>query len=129
MLVPIFMVLGLVPFVSWNRRNLSGVLDLSMLVKFFLSIFDAAANGMFLMVGGFSVYWFIFAQSKNNTGMKLPDEEDEHLFKVLISLAFVLKFISILHMIIIQTSVDIFFIDWEREKPLAEGDQGQLTLQ
>ena len=123
------MVLGLVPFVSWNRRNLSGVLDLSMLVKFFLSIFDAAANGMFLMVGGFSVYWFIFAQSKNYTGMKLPDEEDEHLFKVLISLAFVLKFISIIHMIIIQTSVDIFFIDWEREKPLAEGDQGQLTLQ
>ena len=56
-LVPIFMVLGLVPFVSWNRRNLSGVLDLKMLVKFFLSIFDAAANGMFLMAGGFAVYW------------------------------------------------------------------------
>ena len=70
-LVPIFMVLGLVPFVSWNRRNLSGVLDLKMLIKFFLSIFDAAANGMFLMVGGFSVYWFIFAQSQDYTGMKV----------------------------------------------------------
>jgi len=32
--------------------------------------------------------------------------------------------VSIIHLIIVQTSVDIFFIDWEREKPLAEGDQG-----
>jgi len=27
-------------------------------------------------------------------------------------------------MIVSQTSVDLFFIDWEREKPIAEGDQG-----
>ena len=118
------MVLGLVPFVSWNRRNLSGVLDLKMLVKFFLSIFDAAANGLFVMVAGFSVYWFIFAQSEEYTGMTLPDADDEHLFTVLLSLAFCLKTVSIIHLIVIQTSVDIFFIDWEREKPLAEGDQG-----
>ena len=68
---------------------------------------------------------FIFAQSEQFTGMQLPDEDDEHVFKVLISLAFGLKFISIIHLIIKQTSIDIFFIDWEREKPVAEGDQGK----
>ena len=57
--------------------------------------------------------------------MQLPDADDEHVFKVLISLAFSLKFISIIHLIIKQTSIDIFFIDWEREKPVAEGDQGK----
>ena len=85
------MVLGLVPFISWNRRNLSGVLDLHMLVKLLLALMDAAANGMFAVAAGFCVYWFIFAQSNDFFGITMPDEEDEALLKLLLSLSFALK--------------------------------------
>ncbi len=62
-------------------------------------------------------------------GIALPDEWDEQLFKILLAIAFVFKLISIIHMIVRQTSVDLFFIDWEREKPIAEGDQGKHIFQ
>ena len=67
---------------------------------------------------------FVFAQSNEVAGISLPDESDEELFKILLTIAFIFKFISIIQMIVSQTSVDLFFIDWEREKPIAEGDQG-----
>ena len=71
-----------------------------------------------------TLFRFVFAQSNEVAGISLPDESDEELFKILLTIAFIFKFISIIQMIISQTSVDLFFIDWEREKPIAEGDQG-----
>ena len=56
-IIPIFVLIGLVPFISWNRRNLSAVLDLSMFTKFFLCVMDGVANSFFLVIGGFSFYW------------------------------------------------------------------------
>ena len=56
-IIPIFVLVGLVPFISWNRRNLSAVLDLSMFTKFFLCVMDGVANSFFLVIGGFSFYW------------------------------------------------------------------------
>ena len=77
------------------------------------------------MIVSTSVFRFIFAQSNEVAGISLPDESDEELFKILLTIAFIFKFISIIQMIVSQTSVDLFFIDWEREKPIAEGDQGK----
>ena len=71
-----------------------------------------------------TLFRFVFAQSNEVAGISLPDESDEELFKILLTIAFIFKFISIIQMIVSQTSVDLFFIDWEREKPIAEGDQG-----
>jgi len=51
----------------------------------------------------------------------------EETFKILLIVSFVLKTIDIIHLVIRQTTVDIFFIDWERPKSGRMNDD--LTLQ
>jgi len=46
--------------------------------------------------------------------MFLPSESQEMVFTILICVGFGVKLIDILHLIVLQTSYDIFFIDWER---------------
>lgn len=55
----------------------------------------------------------------------LPNESQESIFAIFVSVAFVLKLADIIHLILLQTCYDIFFMDWERphEKTLATGSE------
>jgi meckelin len=49
------------------------------------------------------------------TEFVVPDKETDFFIKAYIGSAFVLKFIELVQLIYTQCTVDIFFIDWERE--------------
>lgn len=123
-LIPLFFIISIIPFVSWNRRNGTGLLDLTMIVKFILAVMDGVSWAFLIIVFGFSFYWFLENNGEVPTDQVVPiSTKQMGLFKAFISLAFIFKALDVIHIIVRQSKLDIFFIDWEREKPLAEGDQ------
>jgi hypothetical protein len=96
-----------------------------MIVKLILTVFDGVSWAFFFIVFGFSFYYFL---ENNGDVPPEPIPEPSAAFKAFISLAFIFKVLDIVHLIIRQSSVDLFLIDWEREKPLAVGDQGKLMI-
>ncbi|CAG5086695.1 Oidioi.mRNA.OKI2018_I69.PAR.g11322.t1.cds [Oikopleura dioica] len=119
-LVGVFFFISLIPFISWNRRNGTMMLDGTMIIKFLLSILDGLAWAMFVTSVSFAVYTF-FANNSVDPG-QLPEDQST-LFITVTVLAFVFKTINVIHIVLDQSYADVFFIDWERERPLAEGDQ------
>ena len=55
-------------------------------------------------------------QRQANVYLLVPTRDQETQFIVFLAVGFVLKSIQMLHMIICQVTVDIFFIDWERPR-------------
>jgi meckelin len=119
-LVGVFFFISLIPFISWNRRNGTMMLDGTMIIKFLLAILDGLAWAMFVTSASFAIYWF-FAKNSVDPG-QLPEDQST-LFITVTVLAFVFKFINVIHIVLDQSYADVFFIDWERERPIAEGDQ------
>lgn len=54
--------------------------------------------------------------------------DQEKNFKALITVSFVLKFIDVLNTIFVQTSYEMFFIDWERPKNIKPQEQPNPKL-
>ncbi|CBY39703.1 unnamed protein product [Oikopleura dioica] len=119
-LVGVFFFISLIPFISWNRRNGTMMLDGTMIIKFLLAILDGLAWAMFVTSASFAIYWF-FAKNSVDPG-QLPEDQST-LFITVTVLAFVFKFVNVIHIVLDQSYADVFFIDWERERPIAEGDQ------
>jgi hypothetical protein len=40
----------------------------------------------------------------------------QNIIKIMLIVSFILKTVDIIHLIIRQTTIDIFFLDWERSK-------------
>ena len=120
-LISLGFLLGLIPFVSWTRREGTMVLSCQMFVKFFLCVGGGIGWAFLLIVFAFSFYWFL--QNNAEEPSQPISAELLAIFVTFAALAFVFKLLDVLHVTLQQTSVDIFFIDWEREKPIAEGDQ------
>jgi hypothetical protein len=40
----------------------------------------------------------------------------QNIFRILLIVAFIMKTLDIIHVIVRQTTIDIFFMDWERPK-------------
>ncbi|XP_068789138.1 meckelin isoform X2 [Struthio camelus] len=72
---------------GWKRRTGSPVIDLQTVLKFLLFYAGDLANVFFIITVGTGIYWLVF-------------------FKAL----------QLLHKLVSQLTIDIFFIDWERPK-------------
>ena len=55
-----------------------------------------------------------------NTMVMVPDEGGESFLSAFIGSTFVVQFLSIVHMVVEQCSVDLFFLDWERPRSSAK---------
>uniref|UniRef100_A0A8C4QDJ1 Meckelin n=1 Tax=Eptatretus burgeri TaxID=7764 RepID=A0A8C4QDJ1_EPTBU len=106
--------------VSWRRRQGLHLLDLPSVVNFLIFFAGLLANVFFLVAFGTGLYWLIFYKNQQQVTVLLPSEQEEMSFVIYVSCALGLKFLQILHLLIFQTSVDIFFLDWERPRDAAE---------
>jgi meckelin len=59
---------------------------------------------------------FDFIQRQDAVYLVLPTTVQQGSFTALIGIAFALKTLDILHLIIRQGSIDIFLMDWEKPK-------------
>uniref|UniRef100_A0A8C4E4F0 Transmembrane protein 67 n=1 Tax=Dicentrarchus labrax TaxID=13489 RepID=A0A8C4E4F0_DICLA len=110
---------SLLKTVSWKRRIASPLIDVETMLKFLLFYAGDLANVFFAVTVGTGLYWLIFYKAQQFVSVLLPLPAQEEQFVTYIGCAFALKAIQFLHKLILQVSVDIFFIDWERPRSKA----------
>lgn len=101
---------------NWNRRSGRIGCDLVVVIKFITFLFGMVANALCIVVVAGSIYWLAFYKGQSYALLFLPVESQESFTFIFIVVAFALKFIDTLNMILQQTSYNIFFIDWEKPK-------------
>ncbi|KAK1806669.1 hypothetical protein P4O66_005174, partial [Electrophorus voltai] len=82
------------------------------ILKFLLFYAGDLANVFFVVTVGTGLYWLIFYKQFVSVFLPLPAQEER--FVIYVGCAFALKMVQFLHKLLVQLSVDIFFIDWER---------------
>ncbi|CAG6015490.1 unnamed protein product [Menidia menidia] len=110
---------SLLKTVSWKRRISSPLIDLETMLKFLLFYAGDLANVFFAVTVGTGLYWLIFYKAQQFVSVLLPLPTQEEQFVTYIGCAFALKAVQFLHKLILQVSVDIFLIDWERPRSKA----------
>ena len=74
-----------------------------------------------------SIYILIVFHTQTDSFIFLALRNQEKIFTAHILTAFILKFIDVVITIFVQTSYDIFFIDWERSN--IQNKQNQLHIE
>ncbi|XP_056235697.1 meckelin isoform X1 [Seriola aureovittata] len=110
---------SLLKTVSWKRRIASPLIDVETMLRFLLFYAGDLANVFFAVTVGTGLYWLIFYKAQQFVSVLLPLPAQEEQFVTYIGCAFALKAVQFLHKLILQVSVDIFFIDWERPRSKA----------
>ncbi|GAA6220717.1 meckelin [Lates japonicus] len=110
---------SLLKTVSWKRRIASPLIDVETMMKFLLFYAGDLANVFFAVTVGTGLYWLIFYKAQQFVSVLLPLPAQEEQFVTYIGCAFALKAIQFLHKLILQVSVDVFLIDWERPRTKA----------
>ncbi|UJR38008.1 hypothetical protein I4U23_030690 [Adineta vaga] len=100
----------------WQSREGKEIIDLGTIRKLFLYICNILATVFFIVMAGVSLWWLIFFKRQDAIYLVIPTSVQQISFSVLVVVAFILKTLDILHLIIRQASMDIFFIDWEKPK-------------
>ncbi|XP_029463906.1 meckelin-like isoform X2 [Rhinatrema bivittatum] len=104
---------------SWVRRSRLQNVGVMLIVKFLAFLSGALANTFFLIVFGTGIYWLIAFKGQHSTvETTLPPAagQIENDFIIYLSCAFALKTLELLHVFVIQLSISIFLIDWEKPK-------------
>ncbi|XP_067093967.1 meckelin [Osmerus mordax] len=101
---------------SWKRRMASPLIDMETVMKFLLFYAGDLANVFFVITWGTGLYWLIFYKAQQFVSVLLPLPAQEERFVTYIGCAFALKTVQFLHKLVLQLSVDVFLIDWERPR-------------
>ena len=99
---------------SWNRRSGRFMCDIVALLKFVMFLVGSVGNILFYTLVGWSLYWLIFYRGQSVAFLFLPLKSQESVFTTFVIVGFVLKLLDVVYLILVQTSYDIFFVDWER---------------
>ncbi|XP_061531244.1 meckelin-like [Phycodurus eques] len=111
--------LSVLKTVGWKRRIASPVVDLRTMLMFFLFYAGDLANVFLAVTVGTGLYWLILYKAQQHASVLLPLPHQEEQFVTYVSCAFALKAVQFLHKLIVQLSVDVFFVDWERPRSKA----------
>ncbi|RNA28964.1 meckelin isoform X2 [Brachionus plicatilis] len=101
---------------NWNQRAARIILDLVSIFKFFMFLIGSIPNCIILVLSGLSIFWFIIFKSQTSAALFAPQPDQEKIFATFLIIAFVLKLLDLLYLTLLQTSYDIFFIDWEKAR-------------
>ena len=100
---------------SKNRPS-TGV-DLGFLIRALLEFCGAGSNCLFGFMFLMTAYWFIFFKGQSVVYSLLPSATDEGTgFTAVLIVMFCLKVCDIMYVIFKQSTIDMFFIDWEKTK-------------
>ncbi|CAF3088811.1 unnamed protein product [Rotaria socialis] len=109
-------IVALIQTCAWFSRAGKEIIDLPTLGKLLLHILGTVSTVIFLVIAGVSVWWLILFKIQYNGIFESNTSTPQSTFKMLLIVSFILKTGDILHIIIRQSTIDIFFIDWEKSK-------------
>lgn len=109
----------------YNPKEIVKVNDTNYYVQFLLALLqyfsDLWAQGTFWIMFIFTGYWFVFFKLQSKAYVLMPSLRDQYKenyqkFDNVFYAAFAFCLLSIILLIKKQTSIDVFFIDWEEKK-------------
>ncbi|XP_023223368.1 meckelin-like [Centruroides sculpturatus] len=110
---------------GWSRRSGREVIDLAALGKLLIFACGNLSTIFFIVMIACSLNWMILFKKQDVFHLFLPTVEQERKIKIYLIFAFIMKFLQLIHILSVQCTVDIFFIDWER--PQVHGLTTKLT--
>ncbi|KAM4018585.1 LOW QUALITY PROTEIN: meckelin-like [Anomaloglossus baeobatrachus] len=117
---------------SWLRRSGQQSIGIMLIIKFLAFLSGTLANTFFLVSYGTAIYWLIaFKGQTSVVGVTLPPAggQVETDFIIYLSVAFSLKALQLIHLLVSQLTYNIFLIDWEKPKDKAPSSaQGKSNV-
>ncbi|XP_067651968.1 meckelin-like [Haliotis asinina] len=104
----------------WSKRGRRAAIDFPTILNFIFYLAGSLANTFFIITFGISFYWLIFYKRQNAVYLVHPSGQALEDWLALFGSSFALKTLSIIHMMVLQCTTDIFLIDWERPKGVQE---------
>jgi meckelin len=84
-------------------------------------LFGSVAGVFFWSLWFFAAYWFFFFKLQSEPKTLMPLENPHHDYLTLVIIAISCKVLNVIFLVYRQCCVDIFFIDWEKEKAPDDG--------
>ncbi|ESO89760.1 hypothetical protein LOTGIDRAFT_192673 [Lottia gigantea] len=109
----------------WSRRAGRVNIDFATLMNFLFFLSGSLSNCFFAVTFGISFYWLVFFKGQDAAFLVHPSGKGLEEWTILFIVAFVMKFLNVIHIIVMQCIIDIFFIDWERPIARAINNQSQ----
>ena len=100
----------------WAKRNGKVGLDFFTLTEFVMNTIGWLSIVFFVVNIVFAINIFIVYKNQSVIHTLLPTESQETSLIIYVIIAFVLKFIHLLYRLLVISTIDIFFLDWERPK-------------
>ncbi|CAF4483081.1 unnamed protein product, partial [Rotaria sp. Silwood2] len=100
----------------WYSRSGRQIIDLATIGQVLLYIINIIGTVFFIVMAGVSLWWLIFFKRQGSAFLVIPTSVQQGSFTALVVIAFSLKTLDILNLIMRQSSIDIFFMDWEKSK-------------
>ncbi|XP_042906064.1 meckelin isoform X2 [Parasteatoda tepidariorum] len=101
---------------SWYRRSGKNAIDLVTLGKFTIFMCGNLSTSFFCVIFLHCFYWLTFFKKQDVLHSLLPIPSQEKFLSVYIGLALTMKAIQVIHLLFVQCSINIFFVDWERPR-------------
>ncbi|KAK6185155.1 hypothetical protein SNE40_007450 [Patella caerulea] len=109
----------------WSKRAGRISIDFATLMNFIFFLSAALSNCFFVVNFGIAFYWLVFFKRQDAAYLVHPSGQSLLEWQILFGFSFALKVLNVLHLIVMQCMVDIFFIDWERPVARAINNQSQ----
>ncbi|CAG2164220.1 unnamed protein product [Oppiella nova] len=102
----------------WAKRNGKTAIDMMTIVEFMVNTMAMISNVFFFVNVLFAIKVFIIykKQSMADTTHTVLSESQETTLITYIIIAFCLKCVHLLYQLLVISTIDVFFIDWERPK-------------
>jgi len=130
--------LALTRLFNWSRRNsrIAGdaPVDFVFVARGISYVFSTFASVFFWFLFAYSAYFFVFFKMQDNIHLLLPVNRndfginnDYFPFALLLQVIFVGQVIRMGEIVLLQTNIDIFFMDWEKPRGRIQSKRGDGT--
>ena len=103
-----------ISIVLHSRNRPSGAVDGPFLTRALFEGIGCASRWLFILLFGVCFYWWFFFKMQSEVHSLLPTSADIEPFRVMLTMGFVTKILSLGHVLWRQSQVDVFFVDWEK---------------
>ncbi|KAK7114529.1 meckelin-like [Littorina saxatilis] len=113
----------------WSKRAGRPSIDFPSIINFVFYMAASLSNVFFVVTFGIAFYWFIFFKRQDVVYLVHPEGTAVKEWLGLLGAAFTLRALSLIHMIVMQCSADIFLIDWERPRGVSRAQDGKKSTE
>jgi len=129
---------GLLRLYNWSRRNSQlpgdGQIDLAFIARGISYMLSTFSSVFFWFLFCYAAYFFVFFKMQDNVHLLLPTNREEYgsyndyyPFVITLQVCFFGQVARMLEIVVRQSNVDVFFLDWEKPRGRIPSKRGDGT--